>query len=655
MDDKTIPIKRIAYPPEKDAPELNQAWDDNLSYRALFEQTGECIFIISLDFHYITANLQALNLLGYEESELAGMPVDEVVSQDELPDDERNQDQASQLQERVLKCKDGSGVPVEISTTIVYGDNDEPAYIQSVARDISIRKNTERTLKRNALILSIISEAAARLLQSSDIDAKIPALLESLGRAMNISCCAIFAVNSFSEPKKADIRFIWNASAYSDPYIATFIDRSISQLLESDTPVFSPRTDKDNKRDASNLSYLSFAMEGAFGAKGYLGFIDEAGNLSWSQPEMDALQTAANLINAALQRKRFEETLRMSEIRNRIIVDALPDLIIRVGLNGTILDFSANPSHPLYLHRDLAYGRKLDNTFPEEIASRILGDENQEAFVSPQKVEEFRLPYAKGTYESNLYPISPEEALIVIRDVTEQVELNEMKSDFINRASHELRTPLTSAMLMVELIQEGGTPDEVEECWRTLKAELQRQKELIDRLLMAGRLESGMMKIEVRTIDLLPIIRESMQSVQSLVTRRDITLALTCDQEAYLVQGDKGALQQVFVNLIINAAKFSPEGSQVEIHISHNQTHVNCAIVDKGIGIPQEDLPHLFERFYRAKNVTIAEIPGSGIGLYIVNSIVKELGGEITVDSIPEKGTTFTVCLRRADSEGAMP
>ena len=206
---------------------------------------------------------------------------------------------------------------------------------------------------------------------------------------------------------------------------------------------------------------------------------------------------------------------------------------------------------------------------------------------------------------------------------------------------------------MVELIQEGGTPDEIEECWRTLKAELNRQKELIDRLLMAGRLESGMMKIEVRTLDLVPIVRESMQSVHSLLTRRDTTLALTSDQEAYLVQGDKGALQQVFVNLIINAAKFSPEGSQVEIHISHNQTHVNCAIVDKSIGIPQEDLPHLFERFYRARNVTIAEIPGSGIGLYIVHSIVKELGDEITVDSVPDKGTTFTVCLKKADIKGS--
>jgi signal transduction histidine kinase len=403
----------------------------------------------------------------------------------------------------------------------------------------------------------------------------------------------------------------------------------------------------------SELSFVSIPIEGAVGAKGYLGFFDTAENLLWPQAETDALQTAANLIGAALQRNRYEETIRLSEARNRILVDALPDLIIRIDIDGNIRDYSANPHHPLYIHRDLAYGRQLNKTFPEIIASQIIGDENSDAFVSPQKVEEFHLPYADGAYEARLYPISVDEALIVIRDVTEQVKLNEMKSDFINRASHELRTPLTAAMLMVDLIQEGGTPEEMDECWGTLKRELNRQKELIDRLLMAGRLDSGMMKIEGQCLDLLPVLRESMQSVQPIVAKRNISLKMTVDHEntPLIIWGDKGGLQQVFINLINNAAKFSPEGSQIEINTFRNEKYVNVLIVDKGVGIPQEDIPHLFKRFYRAKNVTIAEIPGSGIGLYIVNSIVTELGGKILVECTPNQGTTFTVCLKCAEMQ----
>ena len=334
------------------------------------------------------------------------------------------------------------------------------------------------------------------------------------------------------------------------------------------------------------------------------------------------------------------------------MVDALPDVIIRVGINGDILDYSANPEHPFHIHRDLVYGRKLKSTFPEALVDQIIGEENKDAFLSAQKVDEFRVPYAKGVYEAQLSPIYADEALIIIRDITEQVKLNEMKSDFINRASHELRTPLTAAMLMVELIQEGGTSDELRKYWRALKAELNRQKTLIDRLLAAGRLESGMMKIESKKIDIIPVLRESMTSLQPVVAKREISLNLTHEKSGYPVLGDKSGLQQVFVNLMTNAAKFSPDGSRVEINISQNDMHVNIAVKDKGVGIPQEDIPYLFQRFFRARNVNLAEIPGSGIGLYIVSSIVKELDGEITVESIPNQGTTFTVHLKRAKITG---
>jgi PAS domain S-box-containing protein len=651
MDPKTIPVRPVSSRQVQPRDKVRQNWDQSISFRALFEQTGECIFIISLDFRYITANQQALSLLGYEEEELANKPVDEVLSQDATVRGELFSDHNSQIQERVLKCKNGFRIPVEISTTIVYDDNHEPAYIQSIARDISLRKNQERTLKRNAQILSIISEGTARLLQSSDIDTKIPSLLEALGKAMNIACCAIFTIDAFSEAFNAQVRYEWRSSTHPAVDITTIIEPSIPQILESKIQSYSPADDEIDSSPEFVLSFIAIPINGTIGAKGFLGFFDEASSLDWSRAEMDALQTAANLISAALQRKRYEETIRLSEVRNRILIDSLPDVIIRVDTQGNILDYSANSNHPLYIHRDLAYGRKLDKTFPEEIVSQIIGEENRENFFSPQKVDEFRLPYANGTYEARLYPIYADEALIIIRDVTEQVKLNEMKSDFINRASHELRTPLTAAMLMVDLIQEGGTAEEMDECWRTLKGELHRQKELIDRLLMAGRLESGMLKIEARVIDLMPVLRESMQSVQPIIAKRHISLQLTEGQSQCKVWGDTSGLQQVFINLINNAAKFSPENSTVEIMLSQNETQVKVAILDKGVGIPQEDIPHRFKRFYRAKNVTVAEIPGSGIGLYIVNSIISELGGEILVESVPNEGTTFTICLRRAETQ----
>jgi two-component system, OmpR family, phosphate regulon sensor histidine kinase PhoR len=240
------------------------------------------------------------------------------------------------------------------------------------------------------------------------------------------------------------------------------------------------------------------------------------------------------------------------------------------------------------------------------------------------------------------------EALIVIRDITDQAMLNEMKSDFINRASHELRTPLTSAILMTELIQEGGTPEEVDEYWRTLKSELNRQKILIDRLLIAGRLESSMMKLEITPMDILPVLEESILAVKAIANKRNVSLQLQKPETPVYVLGDKSGLQQVFINLINNAVKFSSPERTVSISVSKEKETVRVSIADSGVGIPQDAIPYLFERFYRAKNVTIAEIPGSGIGLYIVKSIVDELGGSIHVESAVNEGTTFIVNLKDA-------
>jgi signal transduction histidine kinase len=149
-------------------------------------------------------------------------------------------------------------------------------------------------------------------------------------------------------------------------------------------------------------------------------------------------------------------------------------------------------------------------------------------------------------------------------------------------------------------------------------------------------------------MDLLAALKESIQGVRVIASKRNIPVEIHAAEESLMILGDKGGLSQVFINLINNAVKFSPEGKAVEVTITKGSEYVSIAIQDHGLGIPTDALPHLFERFYRAKNVTVAEIPGSGIGLYIVKSIIDELGGSISVESEINHGTKFTVRLRLA-------
>ena len=650
MDEKTIPLPRPGSNTGLPKKKQRNDWGEDFHYRALFEQTGECVFIVGLDLRYIAANQQALSLLGYEEHELIGMPVSEVMSLGEELGHGTMGSDGLNLSERILKRKDGSTLPVEISASVVYDETNLPAYIQSIARDVSDRRDFEETLKRYTRILSVISDATARLLRSSNIEAKIPGILESLGIATDVSGCAILEIDTFSSSPVIDIRYRWGRQSGSAFDISSIIAPHIPTILSASGEYSHNAVVSDKRSSAfSGMSFIIMPIHGALGSWGFLGLFDEEKEISWSPSERNAVQTAANLIGSALQRSSYEETIQMSEARNRAILSALPDLLIRIDIDGMILDYSANPDHPLYLHRDVILGKKLSGIWPADVVEKFRGPANQSAFTALNVVEGFRLPFINKIYESRLYPISTVEALIVIRDITDQALLNEMKSDFINRASHELRTPLTAAMLMTELIQGGGTPEELNEYWRTLRSELNRQKILIDRLLIAGRLESGMMTLERLPVDLIPVLEESLMAVKAIANKRKIALVLRTTQRPVFILGDKSGLQQVFINLINNAAKFSPEGSSVTVSVAQGEKEVRVSISDQGLGIPPEARQHLFERFYRARNVTIAEIPGSGIGLYIVKSIVDELGGNIRVESELNQGTTFIISLLRAE------
>jgi PAS domain S-box-containing protein len=649
MDDKTIPFgKSLSHLTKQKKIQKKITWGEDIHYRALFDQTSESVFIIGMDLHYIAANQQAFDLLGYKKGDLIGLPVSEVMSLEGDFDNGLILENNFNTNERILKRKDGSTLPVEISASIIYNEKNEPAYIQSIARDISERKRSEQVLKRYSSILSAINNATTRLLRSSNIEAMIPDILASLGDAIDVSYCAIFEINSFSPKIVVKTQYQWakQDSRLIDipktifPFISSLLSISGSQFFNTEEPLH-------------GSSCIIMPIQKMPGAAGFLGLFDASKISSWSSSERNAAEMAAGLIGSALQRTVYEETIRMNETRNRIILSALPDLLIRIDTEGVILDYTTNPDHPLYLHRDMISGKKLNEIWPQETVQMILGELDSQGFTSPNLVHGFTLPFSVSNYESRLSPISLTEALIVIRDVTDQARLDRMKSDFINRASHELRTPLTTAILMTELIQDGGNPEDLDQYWKTLKSELNRQKILIDRLLTAGRLESGMMELENTPLDLVTVLEESILAVKPIANKRNISIKLSISQNELQVIGDKSGLQQVFINLINNAIKFSPKDSTVEVDIIRTNEQTLIVITDHGLGIPSESMPHIFQQFYRAKNITLAEIPGSGIGLYIVKSIIEGLGGTISVESFQNKGTSFTVALRNVEPDYA--
>jgi PAS domain S-box-containing protein len=227
----------------------------------------------------------------------------------------------------------------------------------------------------------------------------------------------------------------------------------------------------------------------------------------------------------------------------------------------------------------------------------------------------------------------------------------QVRDQFVSLAAHELKTPLTALLGNVELLQRRAARDQslTPRDQRTLQQiadQTNRLTAMIHSLLDVSRIQAGQLAVELAPVDLCDLIRRIIAENQA--TLADRTVLLDCAIPSALIRGDALRLEQVFLNLLSNAAKYSAAPTPITVVVRGGQDTVCVDIADQGIGIPAADLPRLFQRFYRAANVVDQRISGMGIGLYVVKEIVDLHGGTITVASSEGQGSTFSVCLPSA-------
>ena len=333
------------------------------------------------------------------------------------------------------------------------------------------------------------------------------------------------------------------------------------------------------------------------------------------------------------------------QARTMAILEAIPDTILRLRHDATVIDsMTAGAAQQGFSEKYLGFDLpKITSACRDAISRAVTTGE--------MEILEIEIPTenSKRTLECRLVVFGEDEILAIVRDISERAHLEQMKTDFVNRASHDLRTPLTTARLMVDLIQGGGTEEELQEYWKILTLELQRQNDLICTLLTAGRLEQGTLDLKCVPLDPLLVLENSLGEVRHLATKENLELSFDLPESLPSIKGDSSALQRCFTNLLDNAIKYTPAGGCIHFDARELEGGLSVRITDNGIGINPEDLPNLFDRFFRAGNAVRAEIPGTGIGLYIVKSLIKGHEGRISVESRPGGGTTFEVWLPVAD------
>ncbi|MGG3912587.1 ATP-binding protein [Rossellomorea vietnamensis] len=279
-------------------------------------------------------------------------------------------------------------------------------------------------------------------------------------------------------------------------------------------------------------------------------------------------------------------------------------------------------------------------------------DEYYETIVKEGKTGKHLLTYhlvdskeVFQVYSESLYRGEEQIGTIFVhRDITKEFEVDQMKSEFVSTVSHELRTPLSSVLGFTELmLTRDLKPERTKKYLTTIYQEAKRLTSLINDFLDVQRMESGRQTFDKKFEDVVPLIQQVIDTQRVNAPHHSFNIARETD--CTIVLGDRDKLSQAFTNLISNAIKYSPDGGTITIRFREGEESILIDIRDEGLGIPQEAIPNLFNKFYRVDNSDQRRIGGTGLGLTIVKEIIETHEGDITVSSQEGKGSVFTIRL----------
>lgn len=252
---------------------------------------------------------------------------------------------------------------------------------------------------------------------------------------------------------------------------------------------------------------------------------------------------------------------------------------------------------------------------------------------------------AAPLFDANLNVIG---CVVVFRDVTREREIDKAKTEFVSLASHQLRTPLSTINWYAELLL-GGDAGELNKEQKNFLKEIykgnKRMVELVNALLNVSRLEMGTFSIEPEPVNLERIAGSVLKEIEQDISKKKIKLVKNFSSDVPDIQADRSLIRMIFQNLLTNSVKYTPDGGTVVLNIERKDGGILIKIQDTGYGIPQSQQDKIFTKFFRADNVRQRDSEGTGLGLYIVKSILDQTGGAIGFESVENKGTVFYATL----------
>lgn len=380
--------------------------------------------------------------------------------------------------------------------------------------------------------------------------------------------------------------------------------------------------------------------------------------------EFDELAESFNRMAKALYetRKNIEAEIKERTIdlkKYQLAVENTSDQIVITDTNGIIL-YANHAAEVItgYTKNEIIgqkagaphlWGGQMDKGFYQKMWATIKVEKQTFQGELKNRHKSGDLYYA----DVSITPILNENNDVVLfvaleRDITKAKNVDRMKTEFISLASHQLRTPLSAIKWFLEMLLGGDTGEltsEQKEIITNIDTSNERMIDLVNSLLNISRIESGRIIIDPKPTNIRELLDGVVSELQPKLTEKEQKLIISSHNELPTISIDDKLIRNAFMNLLTNAIKYSPNGSEIIVLLSQNKTDIVVQVADEGLGIPQQDQDKIFDKFFRAKNVISKETEGNGLGLYLVKAIIESSQGKIWFESIENQGTSFFFTL----------
>ena len=354
-------------------------------------------------------------------------------------------------------------------------------------------------------------------------------------------------------------------------------------------------------------------------------------------------------VAAALNRMAEELSTRLEKVRAErakleAVISSMEEGVIPIDAEGKI-EGANGAARSLFELRDAPQGLRLWEVVRlpglEEAALKALRERTpvRDSFEVGTRVLSVRLS-----------PVSDGQGVVLVaHDITEDRRYDTLRREFVANVSHELRTPLSVVQGYVETLLEGAWKDEhsAVEFLGIIDKNVRRLSSIVSDLLDLSKLESGGQVFEPRSVDVRGLVERVVEAFRPVVARKRQQIQVELSPSAGTVEADGSLLERAMSNLVDNALKYTPEGGRVRVVAGSENGQATMSVEDNGMGIPESDLPRIFERFYRVDKSRSRDLGGTGLGLSIVKHIIQLHGGTIQVRSSMGVGSTFIIRLPR--------